>query len=142
MSEEEGRQRKRMRGASTERLQRARVARGEPTLAEKMLRDTLRLDRVEGVRFRRQAPYHQFILDFYAPSLNLIIELDGGYHDLQPEHDAERTAFLNACGLRVIRFQNEEVLTNLPAVLASLRSLIHQIRAQQNAPLHNATPTE
>ena len=73
-----------MRGASSELLQMARTMRREPTPAEKMLWEALRHDRLEGIRFRRQAPYHQFILDFFAPSLNLVVELDGAYHEAQP----------------------------------------------------------
>ena len=50
----------------------------------------------------------------------LVIEVDGGIHDLQVEHDQERTAYLNARGYRVLRFRNEAVLADVEGVLAAI----------------------
>jgi very-short-patch-repair endonuclease len=69
-----------------------------------------------GASFRRQHPIGPYILDFYAPSLKLAIEVDGGQHALLTEHDAERSRFLNAKGIRVMRFWNGDVLRNLDGV--------------------------
>jgi len=52
----------------------------------------------------------QFILDFCCTEARLCIEIDGPVHDEQRERDAERTAWLEAAGYRVIRFRNEEVM--------------------------------
>jgi len=49
-----------------------------------------------------------------------VVELDGGVHDAQREQDAARTIYLSAYGYRVIRFRNEDVLTDLPAVLEQI----------------------
>ncbi|WP_229425761.1 endonuclease domain-containing protein [Lusitaniella coriacea] len=72
------------------------------------------------MRFRRQHPVGSFILDFYCPSCKLAIELDGAIHECQAEYDAARTQQLENFGYRVIRFQNERVLEDLPSVLAEI----------------------
>ena len=71
------------------------------------------------MKFRRQYPFDKFILDFYAPSLRLAVELDGSQHESADgiAHDAERTAQLEGWGLRVLRFSNREVFENSDAVL-------------------------
>jgi very-short-patch-repair endonuclease len=79
----------------------------------------LRNRAVNGLKFRRQHPLHGFVLDFYCPEVGLCVELDGGVHD-EPdvrEHDAARGAHLEARGIRVLRFRNDEVLQDLPTVL-------------------------
>ena len=55
---------------------------------------------------------HFFIADFYIPSKNLIIELDGEYHDniKQQDKDIWRTKLLNSLGYRVIRFKNKQII--------------------------------
>jgi very-short-patch-repair endonuclease len=90
-----------------------------PTEAEEALWDTLRGKRLAGLRFRRQHPYETFIFDFYCPEYRLIVEVDGGYHKeaFQTEKDAERASYLAACGFRLVRLTNDEVLHQLPATL-------------------------
>jgi 5-methyltetrahydrofolate--homocysteine methyltransferase len=97
----------------------ARKLRQEETEAEAMLWDALRGKRLNGLKFRRQHPYEKTILDFFCVDHQLVVELDGSIHNLpdQFESDEERTKFLNDHGLKVIRFRNEEILKNLPAVL-------------------------
>jgi len=97
----------------------ARELRQEETEAEKILWQALRSKRLNGLKFRRQHPYEHFILDFFCVEYQLVVELDGSVHGLpdQVEYDEERTKFLNDHGLRVIRFQNEEVIKNLPNLL-------------------------
>ncbi len=78
------------------------------------------------VKFRRQVPLAGYILDFYAPSVRICIELDGASHD-SPEaqaYDRERTRVLEGLGICVVRFRNEEVLEKLPAVLTALDILV------------------
>jgi len=97
----------------------ARQMRRTPTPAEAVLWRALRGGAL-GVRFRRQHPVGRIILDFYCPAARLVIEVDGDYHDLQPERDAARTEVLEAFDIRVIRFRNEEVLHDLPRVLDTI----------------------
>src|SRR6516165_3321237 len=69
-------------------------------------------------RFRRQRPFGPYIADFYCASLKLVVEIDGDSHATAEAiaYDAERTAFLEGLGLRVVRFSNREVMENLDGV--------------------------
>ncbi len=101
----------------------ARAMRHELTWAEKALWRHLRNRKLEGVKFRRQQPVDRYILDFYCAEKRLVVELDGGQHDVpdEREYDRVRTQFLEAEGLKVLRFWNSQVRGNLPWVLESIR---------------------
>jgi len=99
----------------------ARDLRERQTDAEVRLWVALRERRLAGLKFRRQHPIGPFVVDFCCPERHLIVELDGGVHDSQGEQDAERERLLVAAGYRVIRFSNEQVRTELPAVLDAIR---------------------
>ncbi|NJD91688.1 MAG: endonuclease domain-containing protein [Geobacter sp.] len=71
-------------------------------------------------KFLRQKPIGGFIVDFYCSELRLVIEIDGDCHADQVEYDEERTRFLNALGLQVIRYTNDEVLHNIEGVYDDL----------------------
>lgn len=94
---------------------RARSLRRNSTDAEQKLWQCLRNRQLAGAKFRRQVQIGNYIVDFLCPVARLIVELDGGQH--RPEDDAERTAFLEAQGFRLIRFWNNDVLCNLAGVL-------------------------
>jgi 5-methyltetrahydrofolate--homocysteine methyltransferase len=98
--------------------------RDNPTPAEIALWKLLRKKRVGGFRFRFQHKIGPFIADFYCPAANLVIEVDGPIHQSRKKYDANRTAWLESIGLKVIRFSNEEVLTQpekvKPAILKEL----------------------
>jgi len=74
------------------------------------------------VRFKRQHPVLYFIADFYCHKAKLIIEVDGGYHDIpeQYQYDKEREHELEDLGLKVIRFTNEQVLFNIENTLKEI----------------------
>ena len=103
-------------------IEEAKRMRKEPTEAEAALWELLR-DKKLGDKFRRQHLIDDFIVDFVCLSKNLVIEVDGGYHNdlTQKEYDEQRTLFLNEKGFRVIRFTNEEVLGNTEAVLKEIK---------------------
>ena len=89
----------------------------------------LRRKGLEGIKFRRQFPVGKFIADFCAPQARLIVEVDGGQHDERAEADRRRTSMLEANRYRVIRFWNNEVLSNLDGVLEAIReALIEAMR--------------
>ena len=70
------------------------------------------------VKFYRQRVIGNYIVDFYSAAAKLVIELDGSQH-YEPEEqkkDAERTAYLNSCGLEVLRFSNLDVLQRFESV--------------------------
>jgi very-short-patch-repair endonuclease len=73
-------------------------------------------------RFRRQRPFGPYIVDFYCASMRLVIEIDGDSHATADAiaYDAERTAFLEGIGLRVLRFSNQEVMNNIGGVFDKL----------------------
>jgi very-short-patch-repair endonuclease len=96
------------------RLQRR--LRNDMTHAERVLWRVLRTRQVSGIKFRRQHPYGNYILDFVSLEIKLIIEIDGGQHGKQTEYDAIRTSELQAAGFQVLRFWNNEVLQDIEAV--------------------------
>lgn len=92
--------------------------------------------RHEPVRWLKQRPIARFIPDLYCSAHKLIVELDGSQH-YTPDglaRDAEHTAVLESLGLRVVRFTNQEVLTNFNAVCL-------QIKASYGPNLRTRTPT-
>ncbi|WGD31804.1 endonuclease domain-containing protein [Ancylobacter sp. WKF20] len=99
----------------TGKTSRARRLRKDQTDVESLLWSRLRDRRLEGWKFRRQAPVDRYVVDFLCVDAKLVIELDGGQHTA--ETDEERTRMIEACGFLVIRFWNNDVLTNLDGVL-------------------------
>ena len=110
-----------------EKLQRAKELRQDMTPAEKILWQELRGNKL-GVHFRRQQVIAGFIVDFYCHRADLVIELDGGVHEVseQKASDIERDKVLGEMGLRVFRFKNEDVIGNLQRVLEKIRELISE----------------
>jgi len=98
----------------------ARTLRRRSAEAEKLLWSRPRGRRFDGIKFRRQVPIANYVVDFAAPDLKFIIEVDGGQHDLQAAKDAERTRILQEWGYHVVRFWNNEVLTNIDGVLEAI----------------------
>jgi very-short-patch-repair endonuclease len=74
------------------------------------------------LKFRRQHPVPPYVLDFYCESANLAVELDGSQHS--DGVDARRTQFLEKQGIKVLRFWDNEVLSNFEAVLSSILASI------------------
>lgn len=115
--------RRRTRGkTSAKTVETARKLRSEITPAERMLWEALRSRRLANLKFRRQHPYERFVLDFFYVKHQLVIEVDGKVHNdsTQAEHDEERTRFLEERGIRVVRFRNDEVMSNLDEVLKQI----------------------
>jgi very-short-patch-repair endonuclease len=98
---------------------RARALRQTMTDAERRLWSALRDRRLEGYKFRRQYPIGPFILDFVCIEHRLVVEADGSQH-ADSEKDARRTAWLESRGWRVIRFWNNDILTNIEGVAEAL----------------------
>jgi very-short-patch-repair endonuclease len=105
---------------SAKQLENAKELRREMTPAEKILWKHLKANRLSGLHFRRQQIVHGYFADFYCHRHELIVEVDGGIHELQEEYDAEREAYLRALGFRIIRFTNEDVTKNLKSVLQKI----------------------
>ena len=89
----------------------ARALRTRMTDAERRLWSLLRGRRLAGYKFRRQHPLGPFVLDFACFKHQLAVEADGGQH-VDSEDDQSRTRWIEAQGWRVLRFWNNEILTN------------------------------
>ena len=95
--------------------------RSRPTPAENRLWQEIRAGRLDGLKFRRQHAVARFIVDFYSVRAALVVEVDGPIHEGQANADQERQAILEAMGLTVLRFTNEDVLTRTETVLKAIR---------------------
>jgi very-short-patch-repair endonuclease len=97
----------------------ARALRLSPTSAEAVLWEQIRDRRLGGLKFRRQHPWHGYVLDAFCPAARLVIELDGAVHLSQEQSrlDADRQTLLESEGIRVLRFRNEEVEQDVAEVL-------------------------
>ncbi|MCB0538488.1 MAG: DUF559 domain-containing protein, partial [Bacteroidetes bacterium] len=97
--------------------------RNNQTSAENVLWNALRNKQFEGIKFRRQHSVNNYILDFYAPSENLAIELDGSVHNNagQANADFERDKYLKSIGIKVLRFENHFVFEQLENVLEEIK---------------------
>ena len=92
------------------------------TDAERLLWSKIRRKQLAGACFYRQRIIGQYIVDFYCPEAALVIELDGGqhFHGEVKERDALRDSFFKKRGLRVLRFDNHQVLKNSEVVLEEI----------------------
>ena len=82
------------------------------------------------VKIYKQRIIGPFIADFYCASTKLVIEIDGSQHyDDGAAYDAERTAYLESYGLRVIRYSNREIDREFPAVCQQIDSIIRERRS-------------
>jgi very-short-patch-repair endonuclease len=100
----------------------ARQLRQAQTDAENLLWRHLRGSRLSGLKFRRQHPIPPYIVDFYCDSARVAVELDGSQH--AECVDQERTRFLGALGIRVLRFWDNDVLARPEAVLEAILASI------------------
>ncbi len=98
----------------------ARQLRCNQTEAEKMLWSKLRNRQLNGYKFKRQVPVGNYIADFLCQATMLIVELDGGQHAEQQDYDQRRTYWLESQGFWVLRFWNNDVLSNINGVCDAL----------------------
>ena len=107
-----------------------RKLRADMTDAEQTLWRHLRRKQLQDVQFYRQKPLLSFIVDFYCPAAKLVIELDGSQHlaEEQQANDQARDAALAGLGLRVLRFDNLQVLLETGAVLDVINEIIKERR--------------
>jgi len=100
-----------------------RELRKDKTATEYMLWEKLRGRRLEGFKFRRQHPIDRYIADFYCHEAALVVEVDGGIHleKSNKEYDIERDNTLEKLGITTLRFTNEEVTSDMVAVLENIK---------------------
>jgi very-short-patch-repair endonuclease len=99
--------------------------RHEATPAEKLLWKSLKKSAV-GAKFRRQHGIGSYVLDFYCPERKLAIEIEGGIHNdvLRSAYDGERQAWLKSQGIRVLYFDNRDVLEVTEYVVGFIRTAV------------------
>jgi very-short-patch-repair endonuclease len=109
-------------GAFPETFRLARKLRRTLTPAERIVWYELRNRYLLGYKFRRQHPVREFIVDFFCPEKELVVEIDGNLHQLPEvkERDENRTAELEWLGLTIIRFSNEEVINDIDGVMRKI----------------------
>ena len=118
---------------SKEKLEIAKGLRRNLTPPERLLWERLRAHRLGGLHFRRQQVIEGFIVDFYCHAAALAIEVDGDTHRNQLDYDRARDDHLLQIGVRIIRFQNEDVLQRIEAVLSSILSMCVLPRAGEDS---------
>ncbi len=103
----------------------AREQRRAPTPAENRLWGALRGQRL-GVKFRRQHPIGDFVLDFYCKDRRLAVEVDGGVHEDQADYDEWRDAQLAAHDVRTLRLTDAGVLDDLARAVEKIKSALRE----------------
>ena len=100
----------------------SRELRNNMTETEHLVWTAIRGKKLCGIQFYRQKTIGSYIVDFYAPSANLVIEIDGFHHLKQEniEQDRYRDSYLKELGLRVLRFGNDQVKSSLPYVIKQI----------------------
>lgn len=98
------------------------------TKAERILWSKLRSRQIEGLKFRRQQPILNYIVDFYCDSLKIIIEVDGEIHSSSEvsEYDIKREIDLKNHGFEFLRFTNEEVELRVNEVAGKIKAFINE----------------
>jgi very-short-patch-repair endonuclease len=116
---------------------RAQHLRHDPTYVERKLWQKLRRNQPENLSFRRQHPVGPYVMDFYCPALRLAIELDGGQHnfDQNRRKDERRTMWLRSNGIEVLRFWNNDVMSNLDGVLSEIARVASDMTPSPILPL-------
>lgn len=93
------------------------------TETEAILWSQLKERKLGKLRFRRQYSIGRYVVDFYCPSLKLVIEIDGEVHSSveAQKYDRIRDQFLKSLGLRIMHFRNQDVQNNLSRILEIIR---------------------
>lgn len=108
----------------------AKSMRHTATDAENFMWQFLRAKRFMNLKFRRQHVIKPYIVDFYCHEIGLVIELDGSHHGIDDaiQYDAERTKFLEALGLTIVRYWNHDVLGRTDVVLDHLWNMCFELK--------------
>ena len=107
----------------------AKAMRHQPTNAEAIIWTALRGARLQGCKFKRQQPIGVYIVDFVCIECELVVEIDGGQHDVS--EDLARTSWLQSQGFRVLRFWNNEVIERKDDVLESIIRALREYPSPQ-----------
>ena len=115
-----------------QRTIRSRQLRASQTDAETKLWNRLRNRQIDGHKFVRQEPIGRYICDFVCREKLLVIEVDGGQHS-ESRRDEVRDRYLRAKGYRVMRFWNNDVLSNMEGVLTVIDEALRESEKHESA---------
>ena len=120
-------------GAQPSTFRNAAFLRNNPTPAEEKLWERLSNNQVEGVHFRRQHPFSNYVPDFYAHELKLVIELDVNIHEENSVKfsDEDREYNLKRHKLFILRYKNEDVYQFEDDVVEDIRQIVLEFRARK-----------
>ena len=107
-------------GANSKTFEAATILRKNMTIPELILWEKLKDRKIFNTKFRRQHPVSFFIVDFYCHEHKLVIEVDGEIHETNKDYDSGRTAELNKFGIKVLRFNNDEVFTDINSIIKNI----------------------
>jgi len=119
---------------------RARILRLNQTGPERAMWRILWQLREQGWHFRRQQPIGPFYADFACLHAGIVVEVDGQTHD-DPARDAARDAYMQGRGILVLRFTNDDVLTNGDGVYSVIESTLAATSGTSNTP-HPVPPPQ
>lgn len=127
-------------GANAEIFRRAEELRNRMTNAEEILWNAIHINEWH-LKFRRQHPLGDYIVDFYCHKVKLVIELDGSIHDEEEikRNDSARETHLKEFNLTVLRFKNDEVINDTKSVLEKIKETI--IKIQSTSQIHSVVNT-
>jgi len=108
-------------------IEKAKENRKNPTQAEEILWSCLKGKKLGGYKFRQQHLIGDYIVDFVCLKKGLVVEVDGKYHEETKMYDEERTSFLNTKGFQVIRFTNDQVISDVDNVLDKIENKLNSI---------------
>ncbi len=99
--------------------------RNSSTKSEILLWTRLRKKQICGIKFSRQKPLLNYIVDFYALKVKLVIEIDGFTHDeVKNDYDTRRQKDLENLGLKIMRFNDQEIYNNLDGIISTIEQYI------------------
>jgi len=101
----------------------AKQQRRTMTIAEKLLWQQVRANRLGGFHFRRQQIAAGYIFDFYCHAARLVVEVDGAIHEQQRDYDKVRDLALTKLGFRIVRFSNDVIIRDLQHVVTQILKL-------------------
>lgn len=107
---------------------RARAMRAQPTFVERRLWEAIRRRQLGGVKFRRQHPIGPYIVDFFAATERLAVDVDGPGHLEETDYDQLRQAEIEGFGVRFVRVSSAEVMEDLGGCLRRIAEAIRTIR--------------
>ena len=110
---------------------RARELRKNSTISEVLLWNALKQKRAMGFDFDRQKIIGNYIVDFYCPKLNLVLEIDGCSHDGKYIYDSIRHKYLESLGLTVVHISDKDIKNKINDVLNMLETLIINIDSKE-----------